>query len=87
METLIKQLSSPSIAEGRIKVTTLDGSPDDGHALRAAIKKASTRSPAGASFRWAVNTSKSGDTTLQVKFQTIAPLSKLGADRKKYNTQ
>ena len=55
-----------SIAEGRIKVTTLDGSPDDGSALRAAIKKASSRNPAGASFRWAINTSRSGDITLQV---------------------
>ena len=47
-------------------MTTLDGSPDDGSALRAAIKKASSRNPAGASFRWAINTSRSGDITLQV---------------------
>ena len=58
--------SSPfSIGEGRIKVSTLDGSPDDGLTIRAALKALAAKS-VGGSFRWAVNTSLSGDLQVQV---------------------
>ena len=54
-----------SIGEGRIKVSTLDGSPDDGLTIRAALKALAAKS-VGGSFRWAVNTSLSGDLQVQV---------------------
>ena len=62
----IKFFINVSIAEGRIRVSTLHSSPDDGKALRAAIKKASAKVPAGASYRWTINTSPAGDFQLQV---------------------
>ena len=39
-----------SIVEGRFQVTDREGKPDDGAALRAAIKKASVKTPVGASY-------------------------------------
>ena len=55
-----------SIAEGRIKVSTLDGSPDDGTTIRAALKALAPKS-VGASYRWAVNTSLTGYQNIQVQ--------------------
>ena len=47
-------------------MSTLDGSPDDGLTIRAALKALAAKS-VGGSFRWAVNTSLSGDLQVQVK--------------------
>ena len=60
-------LSTISIAEGQLKVSKLDGSVDDGMALRAIIKKASAKHPVGASYRWALNSSAHGKLQLQVR--------------------
>ena len=46
-------------------MSTLDGSPDDGLTIRAALKALAAKS-VGGSFRWAVNTSLSGDLQVQV---------------------
>jgi hypothetical protein len=47
-------------------VSTLDGSPDDGTTIRAALKALASKS-VGASYRWAVNTSLTGYQNIQVQ--------------------
>ena len=54
-------------------MSTIDGSPDDGLTIRAALRALAAKS-VGGSFRYAVNTSLAGG--LQVQLQTLpAPLA------------
>ena len=56
-----------SIAEKSIKVTLADGGDDTRKTLRRQLKKESTKTPNGASIRWAVAAASSGGIELQLQ--------------------